>query len=48
MKEIKEAKITIRVHEEDKELLKAIAEKKDIPMSQIIRKLIEEYIEKNK
>lgn len=44
----KEAKITLRVHEEDKELLQAIAIKKDIPMSQIIRKLIEEYIEKER
>ena len=46
MKENKEAKITVRVYEEDKEMLKAIAEKKDVPISQIIRKLIEEYIEK--
>lgn len=48
MKENKEAKICIRLHTEDKLLLQEIAEKKDIPMSQIIRKLIEEYIEKER
>ena len=46
MKENKDVKITVRVYERDKELLQSIAAKKDIPMSQIIRKLIEEYIAK--
>lgn len=41
----KESKITIRIDEDDKEMLKEIAEQKDIPMSQIIRKLIKDYIQ---
>ena len=47
MKEFKkEAKLTIRLYEDDKEALRKIAEKQDVPMSQIIRKLIEKYIDK--
>jgi predicted DNA binding CopG/RHH family protein len=46
---MKDEKITIRIAEEDKELLKTISAKKDIPMSQLIREAIKLYIqEENK
>ena len=48
MKENKEAKITIRLYEEDKQVLVEIAKEKDVPMSQIIRQLISSYIEKER
>lgn len=44
MKEIKEAKLTIRLYAREKEILKEIAEKAGVPISEIVRGLIEEYI----
>ena len=43
---MKDTSITIRLTEQEKERIKAVAAKKDIPVSQIIRELIKEYIEK--
>lgn len=40
----KDATITIRLPEQDKEALKAIATKKDMPISQLIRVLVKNYI----
>lgn len=48
MKVNKEAKVTIRLHEEDKEILRQIAERYDVSMSQLIRELIEKHIEKER
>lgn len=41
---MKTDKITIRISEEEKEQLKAIAAKKDVPMSQLIREMIKDFI----
>lgn len=38
--------ITIRINETEKEHLKQIAAEKDIPMSQLIREAIKEYLHK--
>lgn len=45
MAAVKTEKITIRISELEKEKLQEIAEKKDIPMSQIIREIIKNYIQ---
>ena len=42
---MKDEKITIRISEEEKEQLKMIAAKRDIPMSQLIREAIRKLIE---
>ena len=42
----KTATITFRISEQLKELLEDMAAKKDIPVSQIIRECIKEYIQK--
>ena len=42
---MKDEKITIRIAEDEKELLKKYSIKKDIPMSQIIREAIKLYIQ---
>lgn len=42
---MKTEKITIRISDQEKEKLQAIAVKKDIPMSQIIREIIKNYIQ---
>lgn len=41
---MKDSQITIRISEAEKEAIKAYAVKKDIPVSQIIREAIREYI----
>lgn len=46
---MKKESITIRISEIEKEQLKQIAEKRDIPMSQMIRQMIKDIIqEENK
>lgn len=42
---MKDEKITIRIAEDEKELLKTISAQKDIPMSQLIREAIKLYIQ---
>ena len=42
---MKDAKITIRLFADDKEKLKKLAEKDGIAVSEIIRELIENYLE---
>lgn len=42
---MKNSTIALRLKEEDKNRLEEIAKKKDIPVSQIIRELIKEYLE---
>ena len=44
MKDTKDTTITIRITEQEKAQLKAIAARKDVPMSQLIRELVREYI----
>ena len=44
---MKDEKITIRISEEEKEQLKMIAAKRDIPMSQLIREAVRKLIETN-
>lgn len=41
---MKADKITIRISEYEKEQLKSIAANKDVPMSQLIREMIKNYI----
>lgn len=41
---MKDSTITIRISEQEKELLKKIAERQERPMSQMIRELIKNYI----
>ena len=41
---MKEEKITIRISETEKEKIKAIALKKDVPMSQLIREAVKNII----
>jgi predicted DNA binding CopG/RHH family protein len=43
---MKNESITIRISEAEKEQLKAIAARKDVPMSQIIREVVKDYIQK--
>ena len=42
---MKNESITIRISEIEKEQLKQIAEKRDIPMSQMIRQIIKDIIQ---
>ena len=44
---MKSATITIRLSEQDKTQLEAIAERKDIPISQMVREAIKEYIKED-
>lgn len=44
---MKNATITIRISEQEKEALKEIAECYDRPMSQMIRELIKTFIQEN-
>ena len=44
---MKDEKITIRINEEEKEQLKMIAAKRDIPMSQLIREAVRKLVETN-
>ena len=41
---MKDANITFKLSEAEKEQIKALAAKKDIPVSQFIREAIKEYI----
>lgn len=41
---MKDTQITIRINEAEKEAIKALAAKKDIPASQLIREAIKKYI----
>ena len=41
---MKTAQIGIRITEQEKEALTAIAAEKDIPMSQLVREAIREYL----
>lgn len=43
---MKLASITIRISEDEKEAVKAFAELRDIPVSQVIREAIKNYIQK--
>lgn len=45
---MKTDKITIRISEAEKEQLKAIAAKRDVPMSQLIRDMIKNYIQEER
>lgn len=45
MAAVKTEKITIRISDQEKEKLQEISTKKDIPMSQIIREIIKNYIQ---
>ena len=44
---MKDTNITFKLSEADKERIKALAAKKDIPMSQLIREAVKEYIQHN-
>lgn len=44
---MKTEKIEIRISPAEKELLREVASKQDISMSQLIRQLIKEYIKEN-
>ena len=43
---MKQASITIRITESEKEKIKAAAASKDIPLSQLIREAIREFIQR--
>ena len=45
MKELKDATVAFRVSEQEKELLIEQARRLDIPLSQLLRKLVKEYLE---
>lgn len=45
MKQNKDNILTLRISEEEKELLKQIANEKDLSMSQLVRQLIRAYID---
>lgn len=42
---MKDATITIRIKEQEKEQLRAAAERLDIPMSQLLRGLVKNFLE---
>lgn len=44
---MKDSNITIRISAAEKDRLKSLAAEKDIPISQIIREAIREYLQKN-
>lgn len=43
---MKDANITFKLSEAEKEKIKAISQAKDIPMSQLIREVLKDYIYK--
>lgn len=45
MKELKDATVAFRVSEQEKELLIEQASRLDMPLSQLLRKLVREYLE---
>lgn len=45
---VKDTKITIRINEDEKELLREIAEKQDVSMSMLIREVIRDLIKKER
>lgn len=45
---IKEERLTIRISTEEKEMLKALAEKLDVSVGHIVRQAIKEYIQEVK
>ena len=45
---MKDTTITIRISEQEKEILKTMAKEKDIPVSQIIREAIRKTIQEEK
>lgn len=45
---MKDERITIRITEAEKERIKVIAAKRDIPVAQLIREAIKEYMEGGK
>ena len=42
---MKDTNITFKLSEADKEQIKALAARKDIPMSQLIREAVKKYLE---
>lgn len=42
---MKTEKITIRISEKEKEILKGIAARRDVPMSQLIREVVKTIIQ---
>ena len=44
---MKTATIGLRISEQEKEQLEAIAAKRDVSLSQIIREIIKEYLKEN-
>lgn len=44
---MKNSTITIRINEQEKEKIAAIAAEKDVPVAQIIREAIREYLERD-
>ena len=45
MKDNKDVSITIRIQEQEKESLKAIAKSKGVSLSQLVREAVKEYAE---
>lgn len=45
MKQNKDSVLTLRISEEEKEVLKQIANEKDLSMSQLVRCLIRAYVD---
>ena len=43
---MKTASITFKLNESEKEKLLAISAKRDVPLSQILREIVKEYIQK--
>ena len=43
-KTMKEERITLRITESEKEAIKALAQKRDIPVSQLVREVLRDYI----
>lgn len=44
---MKDTNITFKLSEAEKERIKALAAKEDIPMSQLIRQAVKDYIQRN-
>lgn len=45
---MKTSNITFKLTDAEKEAIKALAAQKDVPMSQLIREAVKEYIQKEK
>lgn len=41
---MKDSTLTLRISEQEKEQIKALAQKKDIPASQLVREILRNYI----